>query len=65
LASCATASSGEPALWIDFLFDAQGDDVVSGRRSAHGHDALTKAMHKVWQAPGELSKRLEHSFLDI
>lgn len=58
-------SSGEPVLWIDFLFNAQGEDVVSGRRSAHGHDELTEVMPKVWQALGEVSKRLERSFLDM
>lgn len=36
--------SGEPALWVDFLFNAQGEDVVSGRRSARGHEALARAM---------------------
>lgn len=58
-------SSGEPAPWIDFLFNAQGEDVVSGRRSAHGHDELTEVMPKVWQALGDIAKRLERSFLDM
>jgi pyruvate,orthophosphate dikinase len=33
-------SSGMPELWVDFLFDAQGEDVVSGRRNAYGHEQL-------------------------
>lgn len=33
-------SSGEPRPWVDFLFNAQGEDVVSGRRNALGHEAL-------------------------
>ena len=33
-------STGERRLWVDFLTNAQGEDVVSGRRNAHGHEAL-------------------------
>ena len=33
-------TSGEPEPWVDFLFNAQGEDVVSGRRSAQGHEEL-------------------------
>ncbi|MGX8008855.1 hypothetical protein ACVDG8_007430 [Mesorhizobium sp. ORM8.1] len=28
------SSNGDTAPWVDFLFNAQGEDVVSGRRSA-------------------------------
>jgi len=37
-------ASGKPALWVDFLFNAQGEDVVSGRRSANGHDELATVL---------------------
>jgi pyruvate, orthophosphate dikinase len=57
--------SGEPTLWIDFLFNAQGEDVVSGRRSAYGHDELAAVMPAVWQALGETAAKLEHEFGDI
>ena len=57
--------SGEPALWIDFLFNAQGEDVVSGRRSAYGHDELAAVMPAVWQALGETAARLEREFGDM
>jgi pyruvate,orthophosphate dikinase len=57
--------SGEPKLWIDFLFDAQGEDVVSGRRSAQGHDELAAVMPAVWQALGEAAARLEAEFGDM
>ena len=36
-------STGEPRLWVDFLANAQGEDVVSGRRNAHGHATLAAA----------------------
>jgi pyruvate,orthophosphate dikinase len=57
--------SGEPKLWIDFLFNAQGEDVVSGRRSAYGHDELASVMPAVWQALGETAAKLEREFGDM
>jgi pyruvate, orthophosphate dikinase len=56
---------GEPKLWIDFLFNAQGEDVVSGRRSASGHDELAAVMPAVWQALGETAAKLEQEFGDM
>jgi len=41
-------SSGEPEPWVDFLFNAQGEDVVSGRRSAQGHEALANVLPDCW-----------------
>jgi pyruvate,orthophosphate dikinase len=57
--------SGEPSLWIDFLFNAQGEDVVSGRRSAYGHDELAAVLPGVWQALGKAAATLEHEFGDM
>ena len=57
--------TGEPALWIDFLFNAQGEDVVSGRRSAYGHDELAAVMPAVWQALTDTAAKLEHEFGDM
>ncbi|MBX9794462.1 MAG: pyruvate, phosphate dikinase, partial [Burkholderiaceae bacterium] len=57
--------SGEPQLWIDFLFNAQGEDVVSGRRSAYGHDELAAVLPPVWQALTEIATKLEIEFGDM
>lgn len=57
--------SGEPAPWIDFLFNAQGEDVVSGRRTAWGHDELSAVLPAVWQALGETAATLEREFGDM
>ena len=57
--------TGEPALWVDFLFNAQGEDVVSGRRSANGHDELAAVLPDVWQALTGAAKQLEHAFGDM
>jgi len=58
-------ASGEPALWVDFLFNAQGEDVVSGRRSAHGHDELAAVLPQVWQDLSNAARQLELDFGDM
>ena len=58
-------TTGEPALWVDFLFNAQGEDVVSGRRSAHGHDELAAVLPTVWQALRDAARQLEHAIGDM
>ena len=58
-------ATGEPALWVDFLFNAQGEDVVSGRRSAHGHDELVTVLPAVWGELQEAARQLEQTFGDM
>lgn len=58
-------ASGEPALWVDFLFNSQGEDVVSGRCSAHGHNELASVMPAVWQELMVAARQLEHAFADM
>jgi pyruvate, orthophosphate dikinase len=58
-------ASGEPAPWVDFLFNAQGEDVVSGRRSANGHDELATVLPEVWHELTEAAQQLEHNFGDM
>lgn len=58
-------ASGEAALWVDFLFNAQGEDVVSGRRSAHGHDELATVLPEVWHELRAAARQLEHAFGDM
>jgi pyruvate,orthophosphate dikinase len=58
-------ATGEPALWVDFLFNAQGEDVVSGRRSAHGHDELAAVLPGVWLALENATQQLEQAFADM
>jgi pyruvate,orthophosphate dikinase len=58
-------ATGEPALWVDFLFNAQGEDVVSGRRSANGHDELAAVLPAVWQSLLDAAGQFEHAFADM
>ena len=57
--------TGEAAPWVDFLFNAQGEDVVSGRRNAHGHEELAAILPNVWQALLDATQKLEHNFTDM
>ena len=58
-------ATGEPALWVDFLFNAQGEDVVSGRRNAHGHEELADVLPSVWRSLTDSAQQLEHAFADM
>jgi pyruvate,orthophosphate dikinase len=58
-------ATGAPELWVDFLFNAQGEDVVSGRRNAHGHDELAAVLPSVWRDLGNAAQQLEHAFEDM
>ncbi len=58
-------STGEAQLWADFLFNAQGEDVVSGRRSAASSDELAAIAPGVWRELLEAAQRLEAEFADM
>ena len=58
-------SSGEPTLWVDFLANAQGEDVVSGQRNAHGHASLAQTLPQAWEALQNAARTLEQSFSDM
>ncbi|MFN4128685.1 MAG: PEP/pyruvate-binding domain-containing protein [Paracoccaceae bacterium] len=57
--------NGVPAPWVDFLFNAQGEDVVSGRRSAEGHEALAAIAPTVWADLVLATQDLERHFGDM
>lgn len=58
-------STGEAVPWVDFLFNAQGEDVVSGRRSARGHDELSRLAPAVWKELRHAIAKLEKAFGDM
>lgn len=58
-------STGEPRPWVDFLFNAQGEDVVSGRRNAQGHEALAAVAPLVWTELLDATRLLESAFGDM
>jgi pyruvate,orthophosphate dikinase len=57
-------ATGAPGLYVDFLFDAQGEDVVSGRRSAFGAADLTRRLPDIGRELDRLASELERLFGD-
>jgi pyruvate,orthophosphate dikinase len=57
-------ATGAPGLYADFLFEAQGEDVVSGRRSAFGAADLTRRLPDVWRELERVASVLERLFGD-
>ncbi|TGQ32427.1 PEP/pyruvate-binding domain-containing protein [Mesorhizobium sp. M00.F.Ca.ET.216.01.1.1] len=58
-------STGDPNPWVDFLFNAQGEDVVSGRRTARGHEELAAVAPRVWDELVDAAALLERHFGDM
>ncbi len=57
-------ASGAKELYVDLLFDAQGEDVVSGRRTPAGAERLAARLPAVAQALGEGVRRIEREVRD-
>ncbi len=58
-------STGTAELWVDFLANAQGEDVVSGRRNAHGHETLSSVAPEAWRDLEAATRVLEREFADM
>lgn len=56
---------GSPALWVDFLANAQGEDVVAGQRNAHGHASLQTTAPAAWSELQNTARTLETAFADM
>jgi pyruvate,orthophosphate dikinase len=57
-------ATGAKGLYLDFLFDAQGEDVVSGRRTPLGAERLGSRLPDVLSALGEGAAKLEAEYRD-
>ncbi|AWL99813.1 PEP/pyruvate-binding domain-containing protein [Bradyrhizobium amphicarpaeae] len=58
-------STGAPRAMIDLVLDAQGEDVVSGRRTPDTDDAIARALPAIRTELGIVLKRLEREFGDV
>ncbi|MGE5194114.1 MAG: pyruvate, phosphate dikinase [Deltaproteobacteria bacterium] len=58
-------STGEKLLYLDFLWNAQGEDVVSGRCPVHSSAALQQAMPPLYRELLRTSRQLEQLFGDV
>jgi pyruvate, orthophosphate dikinase len=58
-------STGLPRPMIDLVLDAQGEDVVSGRRTPDTEATITRALPAVAAELGAILKQLEAEFSDV
>ena len=58
-------STGERQLYMDFLFNAQGEDVVSGRHAAGEDGGLARVMPDIQAEIEQTQHRLEEEFRDV
>lgn len=58
-------ASGEKMLYGEFLFNAQGEDVVAGTHTPLTIDQLEKTMPEAYQEFYNLSQKLEHHYRDM
>lgn len=57
-------ASGEKRLYLDYLGNAQGEDIVSGRRALSAGDDLARLLPPVYQEITQVAQRLEREFRD-
>ena len=58
-------ASGEASLYLDFMFNAQGEDIVSGRRNAADAERLGTALPSVFDELQRVAHLLEKQFRDM
>lgn len=58
-------ATGEKRLYLDFLFNAQGEDVVSGAESLRGSERLNLVLPKVYSELQRVGSTLEREFKDM
>jgi pyruvate,orthophosphate dikinase len=58
-------SSGDARPVVEALLDAQGEEVVSGRRTPLGEDAIDRALPEIGAELRDILRRLEREFQDV
>jgi pyruvate,orthophosphate dikinase len=58
-------STGTARPIIDLVLDAQGEDVVSGRRAPDTEETIVRALPRLTDELGEILRRLEREFHDV
>ena len=58
-------ANGDDELYVDFIFNAQGDDVVSGREAVHDGDVLPAVLPDIWHELERIRPLLEREFADM
>ncbi len=57
--------SGRNELYVDFLYNAQGEDLVAGIRNPETGDVLRKEMPELYEQVQDIRLRLEHTMRDM
>ena len=57
-------ATGAPELYLDFEFNAQGEDLVAGRLLARGEKRLRRTLPEVWTQLEQTGRTLEALFQD-
>ena len=58
-------ATGEKRLYMEFLFNAQGEDVVSGRHALQGPEQLSLLVPAMHGQVNDVALRLEEAFKDV
>lgn len=58
-------TTGVDSLYIDFMFNSQGEDIVSGRHTVRNAEKLRQIMPKVYREIQNIKSRLEVEFKDM
>jgi len=58
-------ANGDDELYADFIFNAQGDDLVSGREAVHQAVVLSDVLPDVWRELEKARPTLEQEFSDM
>lgn len=57
--------SGRPELYVDFLYNAQGEDLVAGIRNPETGETLAKEMPELYEQLRDIRVRLEQAMHDM
>ena len=58
-------ATGKDNLYIDFMFNSQGEDIVSGRHTVRNTEKLRQIMPKIYKEIQNIKSRLEIEFKDM
>ena len=58
-------ATGDRELYVDFAFNAQGDDIVSGRQAVGDSSRLSTALPEVWRQLRSAQRALEREYRDM
>ena len=58
-------ATGENRIYLDYMFDVQGEDLVSGRANAADIALLAEALPEIYKEIAQVARTLEREFRDL